>query len=159
MSTTDIFFPYVFEAPIEYLDFGRMAYTVVYLPSALRDELPLDQYPRLRISAEVADLPVDGALQPAGGERWYLMVTRQLMKQGNLAVGDEVEVRLQIADQDHVDVPTELQLALDEDGDANTAWNQLTAGRQRGLVHRIVSAKRTETRAKRLAEVLATLKE
>ncbi len=155
-----IFFPYAFEAPIEYYDFGTMAYTVVYLPRELERELPLDEYPRLRINGEVADRPIEGAWQP-GGERsdgrWYLMVPRKFMQQASLSLGDEVEVRFEIADQDHVDVPAELRAALDQNDAARAAWAQLTPGKQRGLAYRVDSAKRAETRARRVAEVLGEL--
>lgn len=36
-------------------------------------------------------------------------------------------------------------------------WAALTPGKQRGLIHTVVSAKRAETRAKRIAKVLVEI--
>ena len=155
-----IFFDYEFEAPVELYDFGRMAYTVVYLPREIEQELPFDEHPRLRINAEVNDYPLEGAWQPGGkiGDgRYYLILSRHFLKQIESEVGSVVEVRFGIADQNHVDVPEELERALAEEDEARAAWEQMTPGKQRAVAHRVDSAKRAETRAKRVAGVLEWL--
>ncbi|MEM9161646.1 MAG: YdeI/OmpD-associated family protein [Cyanobacteria bacterium P01_F01_bin.4] len=145
-----------FEAQIEYHDFGRMGYTVVYLPESLRAELPFDQYPRLRVDAEVAEYPIDGAFQPGQG-KYYLILSKRLLKQAGLALGDTVNVNFRIADQDAVDVPDELRIALQSNQTAQDGWDALTPGKRRGLAHRVSSARTAATRKKRVAEVISTL--
>ncbi|MEL6327735.1 MAG: YdeI/OmpD-associated family protein [Cyanobacteria bacterium J06626_23] len=145
-----------FEAPIEYHDFGRMGYTVVYLPEEIREQLPFDEYPRLRVDAEVNEQPIDGAFQPGQG-RHYLMLSKRLLKSAELSLGDVVSVNFRVADQDAVTVPDELQRALDANAQTLALWEKLTPGKRRGLAHRVASARTMPTRLKRVAEVIAIL--
>ena len=55
-------------------------------------------------------------------------------------------------------MPETLQRALDADETLNTAWQSLSAGKQRGWAHRVASAKTDPTRQKRRDEVLAALR-
>lgn len=142
-----------FEASIEYHDFGRMGYTVVYVPELLCKKLPLDAYPRLRINAEIAEWPVEGALQPGQGKT-YLMLSKRWLKQAGLALGDTVEVAFRIADQDAVSLPDSLRHALNGNTKANKAWADLSAGKQRALAHLVSTAKRQDTIDKRITKVL-----
>ncbi len=48
---------------------------------------------------------------------------------------------------------------LDADPAAGHVWGELTAGRQRTLVYGIERAKRIETRQRRAAAVVATLRD
>ncbi len=152
------YFTYAFEAPILHYSIGRYNYNVVFLPSDLQESLPFSEHPRLRIDAEVGEFPLEGAWQPAKG-RWYLMLPRQFMKEGKLSLGDIVEVRFCIADQDAVNVPDALRLALaaNEQAAIAIAWEQITSGRRRGFAHRVASARTVATRNRRVAEVLKAL--
>ena len=147
-----------FEATIEYHDFGRIGYAVVYLPEDLQTKMPFDRYPRLRVDAEVAELPVDGAFQPGQG-KYYLILSKRLLKQAGLVLGDSVNVNFRIADQDAVIVPDELEIALQSNPTAKTKWETLTPGKRRGLAHRVSSARTATTKEKRVAEVISTLLE
>ena len=154
-------FPHRFEGPIERhvieskSSDRALAYFVVWLPPALHAALPLAGNPKLRVRGEIAEMPFTGAWQAWRGGR-YLMVPRKLLNEGELALGDEVEVRFAVADQEAVDLPPALATALREDG-TKRAWHALTAGRRRALAHHVASAKRDETRERRIAEVLAAL--
>lgn len=150
-------FPFAFEARVEAHDFGRFAYTVVYLPEAMRAALPFDRHPRLRVEGEIADHPFEGAWQPGQG-RMFLMVPKAIQQEAGIGLGDEVEVRFRVADQDAVDVPVELRLGLAEDDAAEAAWRASTAGKRRGMAYHVASAKRATTRARRVAEVLEALR-
>ena len=145
-----------FEAEIEYHDFGRMGYTVVYLPEDLREKLPFDQYPCLRVDAEVAEFPIDGALQPGQGQ-YYLMLSKRFLKQADLGIGDTVNVNFRIADQNAVNVSDELTTGLKLYPVAKSIWDTLTPGKQRSFAHRVDSARTAPTREKRVAEVIAAL--
>ena len=147
-----------FEAPIEYHDFGRMGYAVVYMPEDIQVKMPFDQYPRLRVDAEVAEFPIDGAFQPGQG-KYYLILSKRLLKRAGLTLGDIVNVNFRVADQNAVNLPNELDIALQGNPAAKTQWDTLTPGKQRGLAHRVSSARTTATKEKRVAEVLSTLLE
>lgn len=153
-------FTYTFKAKvIEQKDAaGKYTFAFVKVPGKTQRELPLDLYPRLRVCGEVNGHPFEAALQPSGG-RWNLMLSRRRLKEFQLAVGDNVSVGFEIADQDAVAVPDELQQALDEDSTATEIWESLTSGKRRGFAYRVSSAKQQTTRERRVIEVLQSLDE
>jgi len=134
----------------------KLFYQVVLLPEELEAQLPFDRYPRLRIDAELNGVPTQGALMPADG-RHYLMVSKRLQKQIKAQLGDVVDVRFSVADQDAVEVPVELAEALGELPDLKEIWDAWTPGKRRGFAHRVASAKQASTRTKRVAEVLEAI--
>ncbi len=148
-----------FDATVSAHDFGRMAYTVLYAPPAVVSALSLSENPRLRITGYVADQPYKGAFQPAGDDKYYLILSKNFLKTAQLEVGDSTTARFIVADQDAVDVPPELDAALHSNSAVAAVWNSLTPGKRRGLAHRVSSAKREETRAARVEEVLEELEE
>jgi len=86
------------------------------------------------------------------------MLPKALLKTTEAQVGETVEVRFRLAGQEAVEIPDILAAALAQDGQAESAWASLSPGKQRGLAHRIASAKRAETRAARLTELLQALR-
>lgn len=158
MSTDDLPEFWEFEAPIEYHDFGRMGYTVVYLPEALRAQLPFDRYPRLRVNADILGYSIDGAFQPGHG-KIYLILSKKLLREIGVELGDEVTVQFSVADQNAVDVPEALERALKKDKTASKAWQALSPGKRRAHAHTVRSAKTQPTIEKRVQAVLTSLKE
>lgn len=130
----------------------RYHHTVVYLPADIAAKLPFDQSARLRVEADVSGVPVKGAWQPSGG-RWFLMLPKAPLKHAGLAVDSPVEVSFRLLPQDDVDLPPELAALLARDAAVRRAWQDFTAGKQRGLAHMIASARREETRLARLQQV------
>lgn len=149
-------FPYLFDSPIVPHDVGSYAYSVVFLPEEMNEDLPFDQHPRLRIEAEVGSTPFAGAWQPTKG-RWYLLLSKRFLKSAGLELGDWVTVRFRIADQNAVDMPESLRKALDEDDHANATWKKLSPGKRRSYAYRVSSAKTAATQTRRVAEVLESL--
>lgn len=146
------YFTHHFTATVTLHPVGHYHYTVVYLPGDIARELPFEDSPRLRVEADVGGLAVNGAWQPANG-RWYLMLPKSGLRQAGLAVGHSTEVAFRLLPQDQVDLPAELAHLLEQDPAFATAWKAFTPGQQRGLAHRLASAKKAETRVARLAEV------
>ncbi len=157
MST---FFPHEFEAELGEFGVGKTRkvwYRVVFLPPDLEEQLPFDEYPRLRVDGEIADVPVNSAWMPTGDGRRYLIVGPEVVRTAGLGIGDSVTVRFRIADQDHVDVPDALELAIASSPAAAKVWEALTPGKKRALAHHVGSAKTDATRARRVAQALAAL--
>lgn len=157
MSEDDTFYPYSFEAEIEKFGVGKTRkiwYNVLFLPDELRAELPFSEFPKLRVEGEIADVPIANAFIPAGDGRNYVIVAPNVMEDGGVALGDFVEMRFRIADQNHVDIPELLSAALDEDAAAKDAWENLTPGKQRMVAQHIFSAKTEKTRSKRTTEAV-----
>lgn len=150
-------YPHAFEATVVHHMVGTYRYTVVFLPGEIAAALPLDRHPRLRMSGEVGDVPVSGAWQPVRG-RWYLMLAKPVLRDAGAAVGDTVHVRFRVEDPEAVEVPGALRRALEADAAARAAWDALSAGKRRGLAHRVLSARTPPTAERRLRAVLAALR-
>ncbi|MEM0898885.1 MAG: YdeI/OmpD-associated family protein [Pseudomonadota bacterium] len=134
-----------------------LTYKVLFMPPHFEKALPFDVYPRLRVEGEIADVPVRGAWMPVGDGRRYFIVSPEVKKQTGFDVGDLVEMRFRIDDQDHVDVPRALQIALDGNAEANAAWEALTAGKKRMFTFHVASAKTEPTEARRVAEAIEAI--
>jgi hypothetical protein len=161
MNESHMFFPYAFEAPIERFGVGKVRkvwYNVLFLPTELRAALPFSTYPRLRVEGEIADVPIANAFIPAGDGRNYVIVAPNVMKDGVVALGDVVEMRFRIADQDHIDVPEALSVALHREPVVQERWAALTPGKQRMVVQHFLSAKTYATRQRRLDEALEAIR-
>jgi hypothetical protein len=145
-------FAYEFTGRVAKHSFGNWGYTVVFLPPELAAQLPLAEHPRLRVRGEMDDYPFYGAWQPTGGQ-WYLMINKSVLKQGGYQLGDWINVRFNIDDQDAVDLPEALEAALKSDRKFRAAWDQLTAGKQRGFAYQVSTAKTAPTIEKRVLKV------
>lgn len=153
-------YPFHFTAPLTRHGVGKarqIFYNVLFLPEEVAVHLPLAAHPRLRVEGEIADVPIANAFIPAGGGRHYVIVSPEVITGAGLRLGDPVEMRFAIADQDHVDMPPALVSALREDARAQEAFDALTPGKQRMLAQHVVSAKTDPTRAKRVGEALEAL--
>jgi len=146
-------FPHSFEAMVEPHDLGTYRYTVVFLADDLVPQLPLIDHPRLRISGEINDHPMNGAWQPSRG-RWYLMLSKPLLRATGLEIGLTAEVRFRVEPHDQVEMPDALVRALQASAEAQARFDALTAGKQRALSHRVLSAKTAPTEARRVGEAL-----
>ncbi|HEX8387649.1 MAG TPA: YdeI/OmpD-associated family protein [Sphingomonas sp.] len=150
------YFPYAFEGEVVHHDLGTMRYTAIFLPADLAAELPFDVNPRLRATGEVNDVAFAAAWQPSRG-RWYMMLSKKLLREAGLSVGDMAEVRFRVEPADSVDEQPDIARALAADPALATAWDSLTPGRRRGWTHRVASATGAATRLKRVAELTAAL--
>ncbi|MEO0513790.1 MAG: YdeI/OmpD-associated family protein [Planctomycetota bacterium] len=162
------FYPFTFDAEVTTYDVGsaRYFYTVVWLPESLHQELPLDKYPRLRVTGEMNEQPFASALMPVPGgsvpgshtpRRWYLLLSKKQLQAMDAGLEQTIQVRFTVDDQDAVDVPPLLVSALRKNAPMQKRWDALTPGKRRGLAYRVASAKRAETQTKRIAEVFDTL--
>lgn len=141
-----------YEAKIVSYQFGNFAYCVFLLPKKLEKKLPFDKYTRLRVTGEYAGQPFENAWQPARG-RYFLIVSKKRLKLCGLKCGDKVWLQFDIANQEAVDIPPELEKAIRAKTKLEIAWNKLSAGKKRAFAYRVDSAKRRETRERRVDEV------
>ncbi|MEV0659795.1 YdeI/OmpD-associated family protein [Actinomadura luteofluorescens] len=128
----------------------------------------------LEVPAEVVD-ELGGGARPRvtitiNGHSWRsrvaIMRGRHLLGLSNanrqaagVAIGDEVEVELELDTEPRVVVePADFARALDDDPVARAAYDRLTDGRKREHVRAIESAKRPETRLRRIEKAIAALR-
>lgn len=154
------YFPFDFSAEIALHGVGRarvVTYNVLFMPQRFEALLPFAQFPRLRIEGEIADLPVRGALIPVGDGRRYFIVSPEIRANAGLRVGDRVEMRFRIDDQDRVDVPAALETALRRAPELLATWDTLSPGKKRMFGHHVASAKSAATEKRRIDEALSAI--
>jgi Bacteriocin-protection, YdeI or OmpD-Associated len=156
------YFKYDFSGLIALHGVGKsrvITYKVLFMPPHFEGLLPFKTYPRLRIEAEIADVPVRGAWIPVGDGRRYFIVSPTIKANTGFDVGDEVEMRFRIDDQDRVEVPEALQRALERSPGALTQWGQMTAGKKRMFTNHVASAKSLPTEQRRIGEALLAIEQ
>jgi hypothetical protein len=142
-----------FEGRIEPLEWGRATYTILRLPPAVADALAAGK--ARRVEGEINDHPVNLALSRAPVvDGVFLWTGWTLLDRLSVEPGEPLEIRLRPADPDEVDTPDDLATALRAAG-ATAAWEALTPGRRRGLIHQVETARTAATRAKRIAALVA----
>ncbi|GAB0103618.1 hypothetical protein JMUB6875_25910 [Nocardia sp. JMUB6875] len=127
----------------------------------------------LEVPPEVVEALGEGARPPVtitlNGHTWKsrvaLMRGRYLLGLSNanrqaagVEIGEEVEVDLELDTEPRVVVePADFAQALDADPAARAAYDRLSHSRKREHVHAIESAKKPETRQRRIEKAIATL--
>ena len=145
---------HVFEGQVVPMEWGKSVYTVLPLPDDVATALKADG--ARRVEGEINDHPVNLALTKAPViAQVFLWAGKSLLDEIGIAPGEPLDVRLRKAD-DKVDTPEDVMLALRQ-ADATATWEALTPGKKRGLLHQINIAKRAETRAKRIAKLVADI--
>ncbi|MEL6294160.1 MAG: YdeI/OmpD-associated family protein [Pseudomonadota bacterium] len=142
-----------FEARITPLLWGDKIFTICPLP----DDVVQALNGAKRVEGEFADHPVNLALgQSPELDRVFLWAGQSLLDATGLSPGECFEARLRPADPKAVDTPADVTAALMQHG-LVAAWEALTAGKRRALMYQISTAKRVETRAKRIKSLIETL--
>jgi uncharacterized protein YdeI (YjbR/CyaY-like superfamily) len=92
---------------------------------------------------------------PDGDGRHSMMVNKTMQKGASASPGDTVRVELAADDEPRVvAAPSDLDAALGKSRVARAAWDRLAASHQRAFVEWIESAKRAETRSRRVREAV-----
>jgi hypothetical protein len=93
------------------------------------------------------------------GGRFLIGVNAGVRQQAGVAAGDELEVELELDSAPReVLVPPDLASALAADDSAGTSFEKLSYTNKRQIVHSLEGAKTAETRQRRLAQALETLR-
>lgn len=153
-------FTHEFEAPLTMHGVGKSRviwYQVLFMPERLAKSLPLREHPRLRVRGEIVDIPVAGAWMPTGDSRHYFIVSPTVRRGTGARLGDMLDMRFVIDDQERVDVPAALEEALAAKPELRAVWLKLSAGKRRGLAHQVAQAKSSATVQRRIQEVLDAL--
>ncbi|MEV6427083.1 YdeI/OmpD-associated family protein [Nocardia sp. NPDC051463] len=91
--------------------------------------------------------------------RYLLGLSNANRQAAGVAIGDEVEVEVEVDTQPRVVVePPDFARALDEDPVARAAYDNLAHSRKREHVHAIESAKKPDTRRRRIEKAITTLR-
>lgn len=144
-----------FEAIIEPMEWGKSTYTILRLPSDVA--AALDAEGAKRVEGEIGDHSVNLALTKAPVvEGTFLWTGQSLLDAAGIRPGEKLEVRLRKADPEAVETPEDVAAAL-RTAEKSADWAALSAGKRRGMLYHVTSAKRAETRAKRIVKLIAEL--
>jgi Bacteriocin-protection, YdeI or OmpD-Associated/Domain of unknown function (DUF1905) len=92
--------------------------------------------------------------------RYLLGLSKANREAAGVVTGDEVEVEVEFDPEPPVVVePADFTRALDADPVARAAYDRLAYSHKRRHVHDIESAKKPETRARRIERILAALRD
>ena len=133
-----------------------MFYGGVFLPDTLLSELPQVRDRGFRLVGEVGGVMSEFGLMAVKTRR-YIVLSKDFLAQAKLKTGDEVVFRFSPVDPDRVEVPMELEQALQTHRAADAIWKKLSAGKRREFANRVASAARETTRQKRVHQLIDEL--
>lgn len=114
---------------------------------------------RVPVIASIEGQPYRGTLVRMG-EPWHvLIILKEIRTQVGKTFGDTLEIVLEEDTQPRrVEIPSDLQEALNRDEAARAAFEKLAYTHQKEHVRALLDAKREETRRSRLEKTLQMLK-
>lgn len=139
-----------FIAPLSEAD-AMLVKTVIFLPAEVVKKLPTG---RVRVKGTFNGADFALAVQHLKDGSRFFSVSAPLRKAAKVRPGDKVNVFFKIVDPDALDIPEELEAVLAQDDEARKAWDMLTTGYQRSLIHYITSVKNVDSRIKRSLDLL-----
>ena len=115
---------------------------------------------RVKVKATLQGEPYRGTLVRMGGPHHMLPVLKEIREKIGKSFGDEIEV---VVEEDteprQVEVPPDMQQALESDPEAKAFFAQLSYTHQREYVRWIIEAKRDQTRQDRIHRAIEMLRQ
>jgi hypothetical protein len=128
---------------------------VVAIADDVAASLGLKQHSRVR--GTIAGTPYRSSIARYGGVT-YLGVHKATVEKGGLAIGDSVEVTIELdTEPREIDIPAELQSALEANAKAKTAWDALSPSHKREQARAVADAKKPATKARRIEKTIDAL--
>jgi bacteriocin resistance YdeI/OmpD-like protein/uncharacterized protein DUF1905 len=135
---------------------GRTA-TGIPVPPAVVEGLGGSRRPAVRVT--IGDHTYRSTVAPMGG-RFMLPVSAEVRQLAGVVAGDDVDVDIELdTEPREVTVPPDLVEALDGDAAARRFFDGLSYSNRQRLVLSIDQAKTPETRQRRIARAVSTLRE
>ncbi|MEM9544408.1 MAG: YdeI/OmpD-associated family protein [Bacteroidota bacterium] len=103
--------------------------------------------------------PLHAGFMPEGDGKYFLMLSKDVMKKMQLALGQNVEVKI-VKDTSKYGMPIseEMQELLELDPDGEELFHKLTPGKIRSLLHFVNKYKSSDTRIEKSVIILEHLK-
>lgn len=115
---------------------------------------------RVKIKAMIDGEPYRGTLVRMGSPQHMLPVLKEIRERIGKSFGDIVSIELEEDFEPRtVDVPPDLQSALEADSTAQAAFNCLSYTHQKEYVRWIIESKRDQTRQKRVKQAIEMLRQ
>lgn len=111
-----------------------------------------------RVSGAIAGQPFRGPIRSRCDGRFYLVVNKAIRQTAGLAVGDTVQVTLEVgAGESETPLPADLAAVLNGNPVAGAAFARMAPSHRREFVAWLDETKNPDTRQRRLARVLEML--
>jgi hypothetical protein len=130
------------------------SWTFLNLPKAASRKLP--SRGMTTVEGSINGVSFRATLEPDGQKSHWLKVDRKLSKAAGADAGDEVALEL-ASEALEPTVPADLRKALAADPKARALWEEITINARTDWIHWIVSAKQSETRARRVESACSML--
>lgn len=145
---------YTFSAPIEDAGSGGAYVTVPFDVERAFDKK------RVPVSATIDGVPYRGSLVRMGGDSHRLGILKSIRESIGKQPGETVEIVVEEDTAERVvEVPPDLQEALERAPEAGRAFAALAFTHQREYVTWITGAKRAETRERRIAKAIERIEQ
>ena len=132
------------------------SWTFLILPEDASAKLP--SRGMTTVEGTINGVPFQATLEPDGQGSHWLNVSRKLGEAAGADAGDVVTLAIAPAGvEPEPTVPADLRKALAAAPKARALWSEITPIARRDWIHWIVSAKRPETRARRVDKACAML--
>lgn len=133
--------------PAETAKSGSWAFLI--LPKTASAKLPARGM--ASVDGTINGFAFQATLEPDGQGSHWLKVTKKMLNGASAVAGDTVSLEITPVEvEPEPKVPTDLRKALAAAPEARAVWNDITAIARRDWIHWIVSAKKAETRARRI---------
>jgi len=130
---------------------GVLAQAAIFLPKNVIKKLPDG---RVRAKGTFNQTPFSLGVQYKKDGGRFFVVSLILRKAGGIKIGDTVDVKFKLVNPEKVELPEELEAVLAQDEEGSKAWNKITPGFQRGIIHYITSTKNIDLRIKRSIQMV-----
>lgn len=114
--------------------------------------------PRFYVSGDINGTAVRGTLG-AEGQKYFLRLGAAWLRDSGIEVGTHVTVRLSLEGPQETNIAPDIAKALSENEKARTFFDGLPTFYRKNFIRWIESAKRDETRAKRISEMVTLLED
>ena len=131
--------------------------TFILIPRDVQSQLGLKGRPK--INSVIAGNPYRGSLMPMGDGTFCLGVLKSIQEAAGVKQGDSVTVELELDTAPRVvEMPGDLRNAIAGDKKAQAAWEKLSFTNQKEMARSLEEAKKPETRERRLAAAVKSLR-
>ncbi len=138
------------------VELGGKTATGIRVPAEVVARLGPSKRPAVRVT--INGHTYRSTVAPLGGVH-MLPVSAEIRERAGVAAGDEVEVDIELdTEPREVTVPPDFAAALDRDADAKRSFDGLSYSNKRRYVLSIEEAKTEETRRRRIAKAIDTLR-
>ncbi|OAB61369.1 hypothetical protein AY599_05980 [Leptolyngbya valderiana BDU 20041] len=140
--------------PAESSEPGSWAFLI--LPKEASAKLPARGL--ASVDGAINGFAFQSTLQPDGQGSHWLKVTRKMLQGADAVAGDTVMLQITpVKVEPEPTLPADLRKALSAAPDANAVWKDITTIARRDWIHWITSAKKAETRARRINNACSML--